>query len=145
MEQTTQDSASGVRKAIEAWNLCLNTNMQTFQQLTNWWANVIKENVSLYAELHTSTLEACQEGSAYATRRLSTLPEDMRDPLGTSQRTVREFADTSAKIARLFQGNAQSLWRSGEQCWLTTQQTGSAIQEHYTRLSNALMTLYSAA
>ena len=145
MEQTTQGTAPAARKAIEAWNLCLNTNMQTCQQLTNWWANVIKENVSLYAELQTSTLEACQEGSAYATRRLSTLPEDMRDPLVASQRTAREFADSTAKIAKLFQGNAQALWRSGEQCWLTTQQTGNAIQDHYTRLSNALMTLYSAA
>ena len=144
MEQTTQGTAPAARKAIEAWDLCLNTNMQTFQQLTNWWANVIKENVSLYAELQTSTLEAFQEGSAYATRHLSTLPEDMRDPLGTSQRTVREFADSSTKIARLFQGNAQAVWRSSEQCWLTTQQTGSAIQEHYTRLSNALVELYSA-
>lgn len=42
MEQTTQGAAPAARKAIEAWNLCLNTNMQTFQQLTNWWANVIK-------------------------------------------------------------------------------------------------------
>jgi hypothetical protein len=145
MEQTTQGAAPAARKALEAWNLCLNTNMQTFQQLTNWWANVIKENVSLYAELQASALEAFQEGNAYATRRLSTLPQDMRDPLDSSQRTVGEFADSSAKIAKLFQGNAQAVWRSGEQCWLSTQQTGSAIQEHYTRLSNALMTLYSAA
>ena len=144
MEQTPQGAAPAARKAIEAWNLCLNTNMQTYQQLTNWWANVIKENVSLYAELQTSTLEAFQEGNAYVARRLSTLPEDIRDPMGASQRTAGEFADSSAKIAKLFQGNAQAVWRSGEQCWLTTQQTGNAIQDHYTRLSDALRTLYSA-
>jgi hypothetical protein len=145
MEQTAQGTAPAARKAIEAWNLCLNTNMQTYQQLTNWWANVIKENVSLYAELQTSTLEAFQEGNAYVARRLSTLPEDIRDPMGASQRTAGEFADSSAKIAKLFQGNAQAVWRSGEQCWLTTQQTGNAIQDQYTRLSDALRTLYSAA
>jgi hypothetical protein len=143
--QTTQNAAPAARQAIEAWNLCLNTNMQTFQQLTNWWANITKENVSLYAELQTSSLEAFQEGNAYATRRLSTLPEDIRDPMGASQRVAGEFADSSAKIAKLFQGNAQAVWRSGEQCWLTTQQTGNAIQEHYTRLSDTLRALYSAA
>lgn len=145
MEQTAQSPDPTVRKALEAWDLCLNTNMQAFQQLTNWWANTVKENVSLYAELQASSLEALQEGNTYTARCISTLPQDMRQPLGHYQHTVGEFAESSAKVARLFQNNVQAVWRSGEQCWLNTQHTGNAIQEHYTRLSNALTALYSVA
>jgi hypothetical protein len=145
MEQTAQGTNPMVRQALEAWNLCLNTNSQTFQQLTNWWTNTVKENVSLYAELQASSLEALQEGSAYASRCFSTLPQDIREPLGHYQHNVGAFAESSARVARLWQNNVQAVWRSGEQCWLNTQQTGNAIQEHYTRLSKALTALYSAA
>lgn len=145
MEQTAQVPDPTVGKALEAWNLCLDTHIQAFQQLTNWWANTVKENVSLYAELQTSSLEAVQEGNAYTSRCLSTLPQDIREPLGHYQHTIGEFAERNAKVAKLFQNNVQAVWRSSEQSWLNTQQTGKAIQEHYSRLSNALTTLYSVA
>jgi prophage DNA circulation protein len=145
MEQTAPGQEPTARKALEAWNLCLTTNMQTFQQVTNWWANMVKENVSLYAELQASSLEAVQEGTASASRCLSTMPQDMREPLGQYQHTIKECAESSAKVAKLFQNNVQAMWRSSEQCWLTSQQTGGAIQERYTHLSNALTALYSVA
>ena len=124
--------------ALETLNVCIDTNLNVWQQLTDYWANVAKEGISLYAELQASTLEVAQEGKTYMLQRLRELPEDLKDPVGSSQKHVQLLSASADKVVKLLQGNMQAMLRSGEQYWLTAQQTGNGIRTSYTQLYDKL-------
>lgn len=145
MERPQQETAPLAATALETWNVCVDTQLKVFQQLTDFWANVSKEQVSLYAELQAVNLEAIQEGKSSLLRCLRTFPEDAMHPVGTYQKTMHECADSAAKITKLLQGNAQAVWRSGEQYWLTAQHTTQSIKTSYTQMCDKLTSLYSPA
>jgi hypothetical protein len=145
MERSQQKTAPVAATVLEAWNVCVDTQLQVFQQLTDFWANVSKEQVSLYAELQAVNLEAIQEGKSSVLQCLRTLPEDATNPVGTCQKTMHAGADSAAKITKLLQGNAQAILRSGEQYWLTAQHTTQSIKTSYTQMCDKLTSLYSPA
>ena len=145
MERPQQETTPLAATVLETWNVCVDTQLKVFQQLTDFWANVSKEQVSLYAELQAVNLEAIQEGKTSALRCLRTLSEDATNPVGTYQKTMHACADSTAKITKLLQGNAQAVLRSGEQCWLTAQHTTQSIKTSYTQMCEKLTSLYSPA
>ena len=101
-----------------------------------------KETVGLYAELQTANLEAMQEGQAYLTKRVSDMPEEMRNPADAYKKNMEELAASSAKVSKLVQSNAQAMLRSSEQYWLTAQKTGTGMQNTCTELHEKLTALY---
>jgi hypothetical protein len=145
MERTQQETAPFTTTALEAWNVYVDTHLKVFQQLTDFWANVSKEQVSLYAELQAVALEVVQEGKSSMLQCLRTLPEKATNPVGTSQKTMHACADSAAKITKLLQGNAQAVLRSGEQYWITAQHTTQGIKTSYTQMYDKLTSLYSPA
>jgi hypothetical protein len=149
MERTPQETApftaTATATALEAWNIYVDTHLKVFQQLTDFWANVSKEQISLYAELQAGTLEMVQESKSSMLQCLHALPEEAINPVGTCQKTIQTCADSAAQITKLLQGNAQAVLRSGEQYWITAQHTTQGIKTSYTQMYDKLTSLYSPA
>lgn len=145
MEQTQPGSWQWLSQTFEALSVCADTNLKIFRQLTDFSANVAKENVSLGAALQVSNLEAVQEGQAYVFRRLSALSAVPQNPLHDSQSSLHESAASVEKGLKLLQGNTQAIWGAIEQYWITARQTSSGIQASYAQLADTLKTLYTPA
>ena len=134
-----------VGKTFEAWRLYADTNLNVLRQMTNFAANVVKDGVSLGAELHTSTLEALQVGQSYVLRCLSSLPEASHNPVGYYQQSMIDGVACTEATQKLLQGNAQAVLHAIEHYWMAAQQTGSSVQTSYTQLADQLKTLYTAS
>jgi hypothetical protein len=145
MARPQQETAPLAAVVLETWNVCVDTQIKVFQQLTDFWTNVSKEQLSLYAELQAVNLEAIQEGKASVLQCLRTLPEEATHPAGTYQKTIHTCTDSAAKITKLLQGNAQAVLRSGEQYWIMAQHTTQGIKASYTQMCDKLTSLHSPA
>ena len=58
MEQTQTGPWQWLSQTFEAVSVCADTNLNILRQLTDFSANVAKENVSLGAALQASSIEA---------------------------------------------------------------------------------------
>jgi hypothetical protein len=145
MEDAKSGAALWTSRAIEAWRLYTDANLQVALQMTNFAVNTAKEGMSLYAELQTANIEALQECHTYVTNRFRELPEDMKNPREMVQKNVRELSASAEKVSRLLQNNVQATLRSNEQAWLTAKQTSNGIKDTYTQLYDKLTALYQPA
>jgi len=144
-EESTNPAANWANKAFEVWSAYADANLKVTRQLTDFAANAAKENVSLYAELQSAHVEALQEGQAYVVKRLSDMPEDMKNPKDICQKAMQEFGSSAEKLSKLVQSNTHAIMRSTEQYWLTAQHTGSGIKDTYTQAYEKLAALYTPA
>jgi len=145
MEPTQPGPWQWLSQTFEAISVCTDTNLDILRQLTDFSANVVRENVSLGASLQASNIEAMQEGQAYVFRRLSVLSAVPQHPLHYSQRSLHESAISAEKSLKLLQGNAQAILSAIEQYWITARQTSSGIQASYAHLADRLKALYAPA
>ena len=145
MEDATSNAETWANKAFEAWSVYIDANLKVTKQLTDFTANVTKEGVSLYAELQTANLEAVQEGQTYVMKRLSEMPQEMKNPSDAFKTSMDELATSTEKVNKLFQSNTQAVLRSSEQYWLTAQKTGTEIKDTCTQMQEKLTALYTPA
>jgi hypothetical protein len=145
MEDVAASATNWANKTFEAWSLYTDASLKITKQLTDFTANAAKEHVSLFAELQTANLEAIQEGQAYVMKRLSELPQDMKNPGDAYKASMDELATSTEKVSKLVQSNSQAVLRSSEQYWLTAQKTGTGIKDTCTQLQEKLTTLYKPA
>jgi len=145
MEQTQPGPWQWLSQTLEAVSVCADTNLNILRQLTDFSANVARENVSLGASLQASNIEAVQEGQAYVFRRLSAFSAAPPHPLHYSQSSLHESAASAEKGVKLLQGNAQAILGAIEQYWITARQTSSGIQASYAQLADKLKALYTPA
>ena len=145
MEDVAASATSWANKTFEAWSLYTDANLKIAKQLTDFTANATKESVSLYAELQATNLEAMQEGQAYVMKRLSELPQDMKNPGDAYKAGIDELTTSTEKVSKLVQSNTQAVMRSSEQYWLTAQKTGAGIKDTCTQLQEKLTALYKPA
>jgi hypothetical protein len=145
MEPTQPGPWQWLSQTFEAISVCADTNLSILRQLTDFSANVARENVSLGASLQASNIEAVQEGQAYVFRRLSALSAAPQHPLHYSQHSLHESAASAEKGLKLLQGNAQAILGAIEQYWITARQTSSGIQASYAQLADKLKALYTPA
>ena len=145
MEQTQTGPWQWLSQTFAALSVCADTNLNIFRQLTDFSANVAKENVSLGAALQASNIEALQEGQAYVFRHLSALSAVPQNPLHDSQSSLHESAASVEKGAKLLQGNTQAILGAIEQYWITARQTSNGIQASYAQLADKLKALYTPA
>ena len=99
MEPTQPGPWQWLSQTVEAVSVCADTNLNILRQLTDFSANVARENVSLGASLQASNIEAMQEGQAYVFRRLSALSAVPQHPLHYSQSSLHESASSAANRA----------------------------------------------
>lgn len=145
MEDGAASATSWANKMFEAWSLYTDASLKITKQWTDFTANATKENVSLYAELQTANLEAMQEGQAYVMKRLSEMPQDMKNPSDAYKAGMDEWAASTEKVSKLVQSNTQAVMRSSEQYWLTAQRAGAGIKDTCTQLQEKLTALYKPA
>lgn len=144
-EEDTNPAMHWANKAFEVWSAYADANLKVTRQLTDFAANAAKESVSLYAELQAANVEALQEGQAYVMKRMSDMPEEMKNPKDTWQKAMQAFGNSAEKLSKLAQSNTHAVMRSTEQYWLTAQQTGNGIRDAYTQAYEKLATLYTPA
>src|SRR6266545_3464693 len=82
MEPTQPGPWQWLSQTFEAISVCADTNLNTLRQLTDFSANVARENVSLGASLQASNIEAVQRGPVLA-RVARPLPAAVRQALAT--------------------------------------------------------------
>ena len=145
MEDATSNAATWANKAFEAWSVYTDASLKMTKQLTDFTANVTKESVSLYTELQTANLEAIQEGQTYVMKRLSDMPQEMKNPSDAFKTSMDELATSTEKVNKLIQSNTQAMLRSNEQCWLTAQRTGTELKDTCTQMQEKLTALYTPA
>ena len=145
MEQGQNNHGQLMSRAVEAFGAYIDTNLRIFRQLTDFSANVAKEGISLAAELQTTTLEAVQEEHTYIARQLSRLPEALKDPRAYHHQSLHELVESSEKVLKLLQNNAQAILRSSEQYWITTGQANHSIQTSCTQFADKLKALDTSA
>jgi hypothetical protein len=145
MEDVVASTTNWANKTFEAWNLYTEASLKISKQLTDFAANAAKEGISLYAELQTANLEAMQEGQAYVMKRLSDLPQGMKNPSDTYKANLDDLAASTEKMSKLLQSNTQVVLRSSEHYWLTAQKTGTGIKDTWTQLQEKLTALYKLA
>ena len=145
MEPTQPGPWQWLSQTFEAVSVCADTNLNILRQLTDFSANVARENVSLGASLQASNIEAVQEGQAYVFRCLSAFSAAPQHPLHYSQSSLHESAASAEKGLKLLQGNAQAILGAIEQYWITARQTSSGIQASYAQLADKLKALYTPA
>jgi hypothetical protein len=145
MEQTPPGPWQWLSQTFAAVSVYADTNLNVLRQLTDFSANVAKENVSLGAALQASTIEALQEGQAYVFGRLSALSEVPQHPLHYSQSSLHESAASAEKGLKLLQDNTHAILGAIEQYWITARQTSSSIQASYAQLADKLKGLYTPA
>jgi hypothetical protein len=145
MEPTQPGPWQWLSQTFEAVSVCADTNLNILRQLTDFSANVARENVSLGASLQASNIEAVQEGQAYVFRCLSAFSAAPQHPLHYSQSSLHESAASAEKGLKLLQGNAQAILGAIEQYWITARQASSGIQASYAQLADKLKALYTPA
>ena len=145
MDEATSRAALWPSRALEAWHLYTDANLQVALKMTNFAVNAAKEGIGLYAELQTANIEALQESQTAAMNRLREMPDDMKNPREMVQKNIRELSASAERGSRLLQTYVHAALRSNEQYWLTTQSTGNGIKDTYTQLYNKLAALYQLA
>jgi hypothetical protein len=145
MEQSQSGPWQSLSQTFETVSVCADTNLKILRQWTDFSANVAKESISLGAALQASTLEACQTGQAYISRRLSALPNALQNPTDYYQSSVHELVTSAEQGCKLLQGNTQAVLGAMEQYWITVLQTSNSIQASYTQLADRLKSLYTSA
>ncbi len=143
--EATHSAMNWANKAFEVWSAYADANLKVTRQLTDFAANAAKESVSLYAELQSANVEALQEGQAYVMKRLSDMPEEMKNPQDACQKAMNEFGSSAEKFSKLVQSNTHAVMRSTEQYCLTAQQTGNGIKDTYTQAYGKLAALYTSS